>query len=150
MTTNIPLDLPLDIQNEQPVKLTAAERKKGRTIRKILRGEINGTQAAKTLKLTTREVRNLKHSLIHEGDYGISHKNHYHQPANTYEKDVRDEIIKLYRTEYKGMNFTAFARELKARGFKQSRSTIYNILSERRIKSPAHKHKKAATKPEAS
>jgi hypothetical protein len=125
------------------VKLTKEERHKLRVIKRLINKEINGPRAAKLLKVSTRQIRNLKRQVYLDGDKGIIHKNRYNKPANTYDEDIRVEIAHIYRTEYKGMNFTAFAKILREeRGFTQSRSTIYNILRQKRIRSPKRKKSK--------
>ena len=56
---------------------------------------------------------------------------------------IRKSLASIYRKEYKGMNFTEFAKIMQEeRGFEQSRSTIYNILREQRIRSPQRKKAK--------
>ncbi len=127
----------------KPVKLTKDEKKKLKVIKKLINKEINGPIAAKKLGVTTRQIRNLKRSVMNFGDGGIIHKNRFNKPINTYEDDIRTELAHIYRTEYKGMNFTAFAKIMKEeRGFVQSRSTIYNILRQKRIRSPQRKKAK--------
>jgi len=122
------------------VKLTKEEKKKLRVIKRVINGEINGPRAAKLLKVSTRQIRNLKRQVYLEGDKGIIHKNRYNKPANTYDEEIRVELAHIYRTEYKGMNFTEFAKIMQTeRGFSQSRSTIYNILRQKRIRSPQRK-----------
>jgi len=120
-------------------KLTKEERKKLRTIKRLINGEINGPRAAKLLKVTTRQIRNLKRQVYNEGDKGIIHKNRYNKPINTYDITIRKELAHIYRTEFKGMNFSKFAEEMHKRGYTQSRSTIYNILRQQRIRSPQRK-----------
>ena len=122
------------------VKLTKDEKKKLKVIKRLLQGEFNGTKAAQMLKVTTRQVRNLKRQVLNEGDEGVVHKNKYNKPANTYDEEIRQSISKLYLREYKGMNFTEFAKEIQEKyEFEQSRSTIYNILREKHIRSPQRK-----------
>ena len=59
---------------------------------------------------------------------------------------IRKNLASIYRKEYKGMNFTEFAKIMQEeRGFEQSRSTIYNILREQRIRSPQRKKAKRKT-----
>ena len=74
-----------------------------------------------------------------DGDVGIIHRNRFNKPVNTYDEDIRLELAHIYRTEYKGVNFSEFAREMQERGYEQSRSTIYNILRQKRIRSPQRK-----------
>lgn len=129
-------------ESDQHLKLKKLEKKKLRVIKKLINGEINGTQAAKKLNLTTRQVRNLKHQVLNEGEKGVIHKNRYHKPVNTYDQDIRYEIAHKYRVNYRGTNFTEFARIIQEEGYDISRSTIYNILRQNRIRSPQRKKKK--------
>lgn len=127
------------------VKLKRIEKKKLRVINKLIAGEINGPQAAKKLKLTTRQIRNLKRQVLQQGEEGVVHKNRYHKPVNTYPVEIRKDLAHIYRVEYRGTNFTKFAEEMQARGYDLSRSTIYNILRQEHIRSPQrkkHKRKK--------
>ena len=131
-----------NVQEDKPLKLKKIEKKKLRVINKLIAGEINGTQAAKKLKLTTRQIRNLKRQVLNEGEAGIIHKNRYHKPVNTYDQDLRYDIAHTYRVEYRGTNFSEFAKIMQEKGYDISRSTIYNILRQNRIRSPQRKKKK--------
>lgn len=124
------------------LKLKKLEKKKLRVIKKLIAGEINGTEAAKKLKITTRQVRNLKRQVLNQGAEGVIHKNRYHKPVNTYEEELRKEIAHVYRIEFRGTNFTEFAKIMQDRGHDLSRSTIYNILRQQHIRSPQRKKKK--------
>ena len=155
-TQNIPTaqELPIEEQSEQnnPLafldekpkkKLSKGERKKLRVIKKLLLGEINGTEAAKKLGITTRQVRNLKRQVLNEGTEGVVHKNKNYKPYNSYDTEVSTFICKLYRREYRGTNFSEFARICQEQyGVEASRSTIYNFLRRGRIRSPQRKTKK--------
>ncbi|MGD9887353.1 MAG: helix-turn-helix domain-containing protein, partial [Bacilli bacterium] len=116
------------------------EKKKLRVINRLIAGEITGPKAAALLKVTTRQIRNLKRQVLNEGENGVVHKNRYHKPINTYDEDIRNELAHIYRVEFRGTNFTEFARIMnEQRGFNLSRSTIYNILRQKRIRSPQRK-----------
>lgn len=127
---------------EKHLKLKKLEKKKLRVIKKLIAGEINGPKAAKMLKITTRQVRNLKRQVLNEGEAGVIHKNRYYKPVNTYDDKIRVEIAHIYRVEFRGTNFTEFAKIMQERGYNLSRSTIYNILRQKRIRSPQRKKKK--------
>lgn len=134
------------IVEAKPPKLSKVERKKARVMKKLIAGEINGTKAAQMLKITTRQVRNLKRQYLNEGVFGVIHKNRYHKPYNTFDEDLRKEIAHIYRVEFRGTCFTEFAKIMQERGYNLSRSTFYNILRQQRIRSPKrkkHKRKKA-------
>lgn len=144
---NISLNNVVIVEEEiKAVKLTKEEKKKLKVIKRLINGEFNGTKAAKMLKVSTRQIRNLKRQVLSSGDAGIIHKNKYNKPANTYDITIRKNLASIYRKEYKGMNFTEFAKIMQEeRGFTQSRSTIYNILREQRIRSPQRKKTKRKT-----
>ncbi|HEY8395412.1 MAG TPA: hypothetical protein VIK96_01405, partial [Bacilli bacterium] len=88
------------------------------------------------------QVRNLKRQVLEEGELGVVHKNRFYKPVNTYDESIRKELAHIYRTQYRKTNFTEFARIMQNQGYDLSRSTIYNILRENRIRSPQRKHKK--------
>lgn len=138
-----PVD-PLAFLDEKPKKkLSKIERKKLRIIKKLLHGEINGTEAAKKLNITTRQVRNLKRQVLNEGIEGVVHKNKNYKPYNTYDEEISTFVCKLYRREYRGTNFSEFARIcVEEYGIDASRSTIYNFLRRGHIRSPQRKKKK--------
>ncbi len=140
---NTPVD-PLAFFNEKPTrKLSKIEKRKIRVIKKLLQGEINGTEAAKKLGITTRQVRNLKRQVLNEGYDGVVHKNKNYKPYNTYDTEISTFVCKLYRREYRGTNFSEFARICQEQyGVEASRSTIYNFLRRGRIRSPQRKIKK--------
>ena len=131
------------VEEKPKKKLSKIERKKLRVITKLIEGEINGTQAAKKLGITTRQVRNLKRQVLEEGRDGVIHKNKNYKPYNTYDTEISTFVCKLYRREFRGTNFSEFARIVQAQyGIQASRSTIYNFLRRGRIRSPQRKKKK--------
>ncbi|MGM9899493.1 MAG: helix-turn-helix domain-containing protein [Bacilli bacterium] len=131
------------VEEKPKKKLSKIERKKLRVITKLIEGEINGTQAAKKLGLTTRQIRNLKRQVLEEGRDGVIHKNKNYKPYNTYDAEISTFVCKLYRREYRGTNFSEFARIVQAQyGIQASRSTIYNFLRRGHIRSPQRKTKK--------
>lgn len=134
---------PSVLEEKPKRKLSKGEKKKLRVIKKLLLGEINGTEAAKKLGITTRQVRNLKRQVLNEGTEGVVHKNKNYKPYNTYDTEISTFVCKLYRKEYRGTNFSEFARICQEQyGVEASRSTIYNFLRRGRIRSPQRKKKK--------
>lgn len=131
------------VLEEKPKKLSKNEKKKLRVITKLIEGEINGTQAAEKLGITTRQVRNLKRQVLNEGSEGVIHKNKNYKPYNTYDEEISVFVCKLYRKSYRDVNFSEFARIVQEDyGVQASRSTIYNFLRKGRIRSPQRKAKK--------
>jgi hypothetical protein len=130
-------------EQKKKKKLSKIEKKKLRVINRLIAGEINGPKAAQLLKITTRQVRNLKRQVLNEGIEGVVHKNKYNKPINTYEDEIRQQVTSLYRKQYKGVNFSQYAIILREEhGLDLSRSTVYNMLRKGRIRSPQRKKKK--------
>ena len=88
------------------------------------------------------ECEEIRRQVLEQGEEGVIHKNRYHKPINTYEETIRKELAHIYRVEFRGTNFTEFAKIMNERGYDLSRSTIYNILREQHIRSPQRKKKK--------
>lgn len=133
----------LEEEKRKKKRMSKTEKKKLRVINKLIAGEINGTKAAKMLNITTRQVRNLKRQVLNEGIDGVVHKNKNYKPYNTYDAEISTFVCKLYRREYRGTNFSAFARIVQEEyHIEASRSTIYNFLRRGRIRSPQRKVKK--------
>ena len=110
---------------------------------RLIEGEINGTQAAEKLGVTTRQIRNLKRQVLNEGREGVIHKNKQYKPYNTYDEELCIFVCKIYRKSFRGTNFSEFARIIQEDyGVLASRSTIYNFLRKGRIRSPQRKAKK--------
>ena len=129
--------------DEKPKKLSKNERKKLKVITQLIEGEINGTQAAEKLGVTTRQIRNLKRQVLNEGRDGVIHKNKQYKPYNTYDEELCIFVCKIYRKSFRGTNFSEFARIIQEDyGVQASRSTIYNFLRKGRIRSPQRKAKK--------
>ena len=95
--TNIDTNAPVVEEKKPKKKLSKIERKKMRIITKLIEGEINGTEAAKKLGITTRQVRNLKRQVLNEGVDGVIHKNKQYKPYNTYDQELSTFVCKLYQ-----------------------------------------------------
>jgi hypothetical protein len=142
---SINLDNIVIVEEEiKSVKLTKEEKRKLKVIKRLINGEFNGTRAAKLLKVSTRQIRNLKRQVLDEGVEGVIHKNKQYKPYNAYDTELSTFVCKLYRKEYRGTNFSEYARIIQdTYGITASRSTIYNFLRRGRIRSPQRKiHKK--------
>lgn len=138
----------LEEEKRKKKRMSKIEKKKLRVINKLINGEINGTKAAKMLNITTRQVRNLKRQVLNEGIDGVVHKNKNYKPYNTYDEEISTFVCKLYRKEYRGTNFSAYAKIIQEQyGIEASRSTIYNFLRRGRIRSPQRKIKKRKVLP---
>ena len=55
------------------ITMTPKELSRYEIIQRLIRREINGTEAAKQLSLTIRQVKNIKARVIKEGPRGVIH-----------------------------------------------------------------------------
>ena len=135
-------------KKEKPVKLRRHEKRKLRIINRLIAGEINGPKAAKMLKITTRQVRNLKRQVLEEGELGVVHKNRFHKPVNTYEEDIRKELAHIYRTQYRKSktSFSEFARIMQSQGYELSEARSI-ISCGKQNPLPQRKRKREERKP---
>ena len=85
----------LEAEKKKKKKMSKVEKKKLRVINKLIAGEINGTKAAEMLKISTRQVRNLKRQVLDEGLDGVIHKNKQYKPYNTYDTEISTFVCKV-------------------------------------------------------
>jgi len=69
--------------------MTQKELSRYEIIKRLIRKEVNGTQAAKQLNLTVRQIRNIKARVIKEGPKGVIHKSR----GRTGNRRISPEII---------------------------------------------------------
>lgn len=79
-------------------------------ILKVLRGEINGSQAANLLKLCTRQIRRLKNKARNSGAKGLIHLNRGRKSNHRIQDPEHNRIVKLITNRYSDFSPT-FATE---------------------------------------
>jgi len=63
------------MNNKQLITMTHKELSRHEVIKRLINGEINGTEAAKQLSLSVRQIKNLKAAVKEQGAKGIVHGN---------------------------------------------------------------------------
>lgn len=84
-------------------------------VKRLVRQEINGTQAAGLLKLSTRQVRRLKSKTKEKGAAGLVHGNRGKPSNRRLPKGERDEIARLLRERYPDFKPTFACEKLRER-----------------------------------
>jgi len=69
--------------------MTQKELSRYEIIKRLIRKEINGSEAAKQLELTVRQVKNIKARVIKEGPKGVIHKSR----GRVGNRRIKQEII---------------------------------------------------------
>jgi len=141
---------------QERITLTKEELKRYTVIMKHIQGLMTASEAAKELKLSTRQVFRLKKRILEEGESGIIHKNRGRKPAHALTDEVRESIQNLLTSEqYRNCNDHHLA-ELWAEheGIFVSPSTIRRIrcashLPPKRKRRPPKAHRPRPRKPQA-
>lgn len=122
------------------ITLSMKEQEKLAIIIRYSDGVITGSEAAKQLGLTVRQVQRKKKAYQEEGMSSIIHKSKGKSTNRGYSKDLSDRILFLYKEEYNGWNFCHFGDALEDdHGIFVSDSYLYKLLTSNGYKSPVKK-----------
>jgi transposase len=112
-------------------------------------GKMTGTEAAKHLRLSLRQVRRIQVKYREQGAAGLIHGNRGRPANNRVEQAMRVKIQELAEKEYKDYNDSHFTEELiEEHGLAVSRSTVRRIRREmgqrspRKHRSPRHRSRR--------
>lgn len=92
------------------IAMSAKELDRFQIIKKLIARNLNGTEAAKLLRLSVRQVKRLKAKVIHFGVQGLIHGNRGQASHNQINDKEKKKIIALLRQHYPDFKPT-FARE---------------------------------------
>jgi len=124
------------------ITMSQKEVKKYDIIKKLINKELNGSDAAKLLDMTTRHVRRLKNKVVKKGIKGLIHGNRG-KPSNRMMLDKeRTEIIDLLHKHYHDFGPTLAAEKLEERHkIKRDKGTIRSIMITEELWKPKQKKK---------
>jgi len=113
------------------IMATQEELRRLHVIQKVLEGGVRQVEAAEMLSLSSRHIRRVVKRIKQEGQRGIVHRSRG-QPSNRKLPDqLKDKVIKLYRTTYKGFGPTLASEKLLEReGVRISDETLRGWLIE--------------------
>ena len=114
---------------QQNVTLTMRELSRYEVIRRLLRKELTGVEAARTLSLTTRQVRNLKHAVEEQGPDGLIHGNRGKPSPREIPEATRSRVLDLIRSRYSDFGPTFASEKLEEiHGIALSKETIRQLM----------------------
>jgi len=110
------------------IPMSQRERDRLRVLHSVLEGQRTQVEAARLLRLTTRQVRRLLQRLQQEGDAALVHGLRG-QPSN-HRKDakLRQRVLRLYRKHYPDFGPTFAAEKLLDHGLQVSADTLRRWL----------------------
>lgn len=125
------------------------EKLKAHVIQMCCNGKMTVKEGAMRLKLSERQVKNLKARVRKFGVESILHRNCGRQPTRALSPGKQQEILEIKRKpEYAKVNFYHFCEELGIEfGIKISYSALRNLLIANGIKSPKTRRKRKVKHP---
>jgi|AGTN01.2.fsa_nt_gi Integrase core domain. len=128
--------------------LTMKEQRVNDVIVKLIAKEIKVSEASRLLGLTQRQVYRKKKKYIESGIESIPHKSRGKPTYSGFSKEVKDNILNLYKDEYPGWNFSHFKDTLEDyHNIKVSYCFIYNLLTLNGFDSPRKYRQKKQSHP---
>ena len=116
------------------------ERKKKKTIEKVVNGEITRKEAMSELNLTRQQIYRLIIIYHNDGKNGFSHKNKNKIPKNKKDDNLINELEELYLEKHYDFNFVHFYEEYVFGKYDISYDVMLKKFTEDDIISPlAHK-----------
>lgn len=121
------------------------EQKRYEVIKDSLKGLMKVKEASIMLGISIRQVYRLRKRVREEGIKGVVHKLRGRPSSKRINKEIQDEIKKLYKDKYYGFNISHFTEYLKEEGIEISREYVRRLLREEKIypkkpkKQPKHR-----------
>lgn len=116
------------------------EVKKYDIIKKLINKQLNGTEAARLLRLTPRQIRRLKKKVIEAGAKGLAHGNRGKPSNRSIPADERKNIVSFLHEYYSDFGPTLAAEKLAERhNIKRDPGTIRSIMTVEEIWQPQKK-----------
>jgi len=135
--------------NDKCVTLTTKDQKRLKLIVEVDAGRLTAWEAAEVLGLSVRQTRRLVAAYRHEGVTGLIHGNQGRPSPRRIPAEVREEILRLIRTEYQDYNDCHLTDKLHEKhGIGVSRSTVRRLRradgnsSPRKRRSPRHRSRR--------
>lgn len=116
---------------EDMIMVRQGELKRLHVIQKVLEGVIKQVNAAEILSVSDRQIRRIVKRIRSEGDRGVIHKSRGRPSSRRIPDQLKDKVIKLYRTSYKDFGPTLASEKLLERdGVRISEETLRGWLIE--------------------
>lgn len=116
--------------------LTMRELSRYEIIKRLLRKEINGTQAAKQLGLSVRQVRNLKRKVRESGARGLMHGNRGRPSNRRISDQVLETASRYLKTLYADFKPTFAKEKLEEHGIFLSKERVRKLMTACRLWKP--------------
>ena len=132
---------------QHPIPLTMRELSRYAILQQLLAKKINGTEAARQLRLTTRQVRRLKRKVERHGPKGLAHASRGKRSNRRIREKTVESVLKILKARYADFKPTFACEKLAERHeIRLSAESIRQIMIQgglwraksRRMKSAYH------------
>ena len=135
----------LTISSMTFITMSVKELDRFQVIKKLISKHLNGTEAAKLLRLSVRQVKRLKVKVIHSGAQGLIHGNHGKEGHHKLSAKEEKKIITLLHKRYYDFKPTFASEKLfENHGIKHDPKTIRQIMIDEGLWKPRTKKKALA------
>ena len=125
---------------ERTITLTMHELRVVQVLQQLVEHKITNKEAARELGLSVRQVQRKKKRYVLDGEQSVVHYSKGKSSGQGFPPEFKQKIIKIYREEYNGWNFSHFREHLEDdHDIYISQTSVYNILTKAGIKSPKKK-----------
>lgn len=133
----------------EKVTLNQKEQNRLKVLNEVNLKQMTIGQAATLMQVSLRHAKRLLAGYRKEGASALAHGNRGKLPYNVLDMTIRQQVVDLAKTKYRGFNQQHFSEKLREReGVPLSRSTVRRILltegiaSPRRRKAPKHRSRR--------
>ena len=133
----------------EKVTLNQKEQNRLQVLNKVNLKQISTGQAAVLMQVSLRHAKRLLAEYRKDGARALAHGNRGKLPYNVLEETIRQQVVNLSKTKYRGFNQQHFSEKLREKeGIPLSRSTVRRVLlkegiaSPRKRKAPKHRSRR--------
>jgi transposase len=116
--------------------LTREELRRIEVLSRVDGGLLTGSEAAKLLELSVRQVRRILAAYHKEGPAALAHGNRGRKPKHAISEPTRQRVVELAQTKYSDYNHQHLSEKLEGEGIAISRPSVRRILGAVGLKSP--------------
>jgi len=116
------------VEDCEQIEMNRRERDRLKVLYGVVRGERSQKEAARLLRLTTRQVRRLVRRIEEQGDQGLIHRLRGRPSNRRLVGELRQKVLAEYRRVYEGFGPTFACEKLAEQGLRVSHDTLRRWL----------------------
>ena len=118
----------VDTDESERIEMSRRERDRLKVLHGVCQGERSQKEAARLLRLTTRQVRRLVRRLEEQGDQGLIHRLRGRPSNRRLPAELRQQVLTEYQKCYAGFGPTLACEKLAEQGLRVSHDTLRRWL----------------------